>query len=154
MNPDQLATTNVWLGIIASVSVINLLIVLGVALYALKMYKQAMASIQAMEVKYIEPLAADVRGVLAHAAPLSADVRRVLAATENVIERIQNADDVVRGAIEKVDDAAHAAAGAVRHKVQPMWALCRDVQAALSAFQRPTRPSLHAVNLRHNPRAL
>jgi hypothetical protein len=154
MNPDQLATTNVWLGIIASVSVINLLIVLGAAFYALKMCKQATASIQAVEVKYIEPLAADVRRVLAHAEPLSADVRRVLAATEDVIERIQNAYDVVRGAIEKVDGVAHAAAGAVRHRVLPMWGLFRGVQAALSTFKRPARPALRAVTLRHNQRAL
>jgi len=154
MNPDHLATTNVWLGIIASVSVINLLMVLGAALYAMKLYKDAMTSIKTMVGNHIEPLTTDVRRVLAHAEPLTADVRRVIAATEDVIERFQSADDAVRGAITKVDGAAHAAVGAVRHQVLPMWGLFRAVQAGLSAFRRPARPALRTVTIHHSQRAL
>ena len=139
MTPDSLATTNIWLGIIAGVSAINLLVAITAAYFCLRLYRDAMTSIRAIETRHIEPL--------------SAEVRVVLSDTRDVLHRIQNADDAVRHAIERVDGVAGLALGVLRARALPLWGAWRGLRAGLTALKKPLH-TIDAPSIRRNPRAL
>jgi hypothetical protein len=118
MDPNvasTLETTNLMLGIMAAVSVLEALVLIGVAVGAFMAYRRVLALINDIEARQIAPLRAKVDGILA-------DVKSVTALVSHQTERV---DHAIAGTMEKVDvtaervkstlmDKVHRATGVIR----------------------------------------
>jgi len=67
MNAGNLDTTNLLLGIMAAVSVVEALLLVGVAVMAYKLYVQAMQTVREVEARQIAPLVARANGLMVRA---------------------------------------------------------------------------------------
>lgn len=104
----SLGTTNVMLGIMAAVSVLEALVVLGIAVVGWRLYSKATATIAELEEKQIKPMAAKVDAILS-------DVQRLTARLEQRAARVDRSiDDTVDGVSSKVRDTAHSVTDTLR----------------------------------------
>jgi len=119
MTLDSLSTTNVWLGIIATVTAIEFLMLIVGGVMVLRLYRKITVTID--EVKQ------------QHIAPIAAKVDHIVAQVQDVTDRVKRADDSVRSAFGRVEDAAGRVFGVARH-VWPVAAGWRAVGAAVATF--------------------
>ncbi len=134
MTPEALNTTNIWLGVLAVVSLLEFLMILGAAFMGLRLYHQVQTLIQQVERRHIEPLAA-----------------RVNAAVEEVQEladRVKRADDRVHEFAERVELVASRAVLLARWRVIPAVGLLRGARAAFRYFRQADRTPSGPTSLR------
>lgn len=103
----ELGTTNLLLGIMAAVSVLEALALIGGGVMAYRMYTRAMTAIQDLEHRHVAPLTARVNEVLA-------DVKTITARVSTETERV---DHAIRGTIDRVDETAERVRTNVSQKV-------------------------------------
>jgi uncharacterized membrane protein len=120
----NLDTTNVLLGIMAAVSVFEALLLIGVGIGAVIVYRRLMQIIADLEARQIAPLRERVDAILM-------DVKSVTARVSYQTERV---DQVISGTMERVDDTAQRVTGSVRDKVNHVVGVVRGVRAALMAL--------------------
>ena len=113
---DQLGNINLWLGMLAIASVVQVLALAAMAVFAYRLYAQTLTTIADLERRHVEPLTRRVNGVLDG---VSAEVARV----------------------RQVGDGIGQAATAVKTTVMPGWAVAQGVLAAVSAFRTGGRRS-------------
>ena len=131
----DLGTTNTFLGIMAVVSVLQALVLIGVGIGAFVAYRRAMQLMADLEAKQIAPLREKVDGILA-------DVRAVTASVSHQTERVNHA---ISGTIERVDETADRVKGSVRDRVNQAVGMARGVRAVIM--------SLLGNDTRHEPPA-
>jgi hypothetical protein len=128
---STLGTTNVMLGIMAAVSVLEALVVIGVAIGAFKAYRQVMGLVRDLEVQQIRPLRAKVDDILA-------DVKSVTARVSQQTERV---DHAISDTMERVDDTAEKVKSSVRERVYQATGVVRGIRAVImSLLNTETRP--------------
>ena len=71
----ELATTNLLLGIMAAVSVLEALAIIGIAIAGFIAYRKAMVLIEGLEVRQVAPAMARVNGILDDVKAVSARVK-------------------------------------------------------------------------------
>ena len=113
---ESLATTNVWLGILAVVSLLEFLMIAAAGLLGYRMYKQAMTTIETVERVHIAPLHARVDGILD-------DVQMVTA-------KLKHAQESVSDALKQVAGTGTMVAGAVRTKTWPIIGIIQGIRTA------------------------
>jgi hypothetical protein len=116
----SLTTTNAWLGIIAAVSLVELLAVVTVAFLAFRLYKRAMSVVNRVEQDYVVPLNAKANAVISEA--------------QAVVARARGLEERVRGMVARVEDTASRVASVAQH-AWPVVGTWRAVAAALSSFR-------------------
>jgi len=79
MNAGNLDTTNLLLGIMAAVSVLEALVVLGVGVMAYRLYSQTMTTVRELEARQIAPLVARVNALMTRVDTILGDVKEVTA---------------------------------------------------------------------------
>ena len=121
---STLDTTNVMLGIMAAVSVLEALVLIGVAIGAFLAYRKVMTLIRDIEVHQIEPLRAKVDDILA-------DVKSVTARVSQQTERV---DQAITGTIDRVDDTAQRVRMGVHDKVSRAAGVVRGVRAVIMSL--------------------
>jgi uncharacterized protein YoxC len=122
--PD-LTATNVWLGIMAVVSVIEFLIVAVIGVMGFKLYKKVNALIERTESAYI--------------APLSAKVNMVADEAREVVRKVQHVEQRVSGMVDNVQNVARGVGDVAQH-AWPVLGTFRAVTAAVSSLKgRPRR---------------
>ena len=89
--PGNLDTTNVLLGIIAAVSVIEGLVLIAVGVFAYRLYAQAMRTVQELEARHVAPLVARVDTLMRKVDGILVDVKRVTARVGERTERVDTA---------------------------------------------------------------
>jgi len=129
----QLSTTNLLLGIMAVVSVLEALVVIGVGVAGWMMYRQVMELINGLEQRHIEPLRVRVDAILD-------DVKGV---TEKVKEETDRVDYAIRATMDRVDDTADRVRANVRDKTSRVIGLVRGLRTVIEEI-------LHS---RHQPPA-
>jgi hypothetical protein len=129
----ELSTTNLLLGIMAVVSVLEALVVVGVGVAGWMMYRQVMELVNGLEQRHIVPLRARVDAILD-------DVKGV---TEKVKEETDRVDYAIRATMDRVDDTADRVRANVRDKTSRVVGLVRGLRAAIEGI-------LHS---RHQPPA-
>jgi uncharacterized protein YoxC len=136
MTFDSLSTTNLWLGIIATVTVIEFAMLVVAGVMILRLYRKITVTID--EVKQ------------QHIAPIAAKVDHIVAQVQDVTDRVKRADDSVRAAVGRVEDAAGRVFGVAKH-AWPVAAGWRAVGAAVATFvnggrstRTPPSPALPA----------
>jgi len=100
MPAGNLDTTNLLLGIMAAVSVLEALLLIGVGIFAYRLYAQAMQTMREIEQRQVAPLVAKVTMLMEKVDGILVDVKEVTARVTKQTERV---DSAIHGTIEKVD---------------------------------------------------
>jgi len=132
MQPD-LGTTNLLLGIMAVVSVLEALVIIGIGIAGWMMYRQVMEVVTGLEQRHIAPLRARVDAILD-------DVKGV---TEKVKEETDRVDNAIRATMDRVDDTADRVRANVRAKTSRVVGLVRGLRAVIEGIlhSRPQPPA-------------
>lgn len=122
----DLHTTNVLLGIIAAVSVLEGLCLIGLGVGAFLAYSRVMAIVSDLEAKQIAPLREKIDAILA-------DVKAVTARVSQQTERV---DHAITGTIDRVDETAHRVRAGVREKVSQAVGIIAGVRSIIMSMLR------------------
>jgi hypothetical protein len=120
----NLETTNLLLGVMAAVSVIEALFLVGVAIAGLVAYKRLVNLVSEIEARHIAPTTARVNEVLGDLKTVSATVRDETARVDHAIHRT----------IDRVDATARRMRTKVAVRSSPVVGLVRGVRVALETL--------------------
>jgi len=122
MDPN-LGTTNVLLGIMAAVSVLEALVLIGAGIAVFVVYRRVMQLVTDLETRQIAPLREKVETILA-------DVKTVTARVNQQTERV---DHAINGTMGRVDETAERVRHSVRDKVNQATGVVRGIRAVIAA---------------------
>ncbi len=129
----NLATTNLLLGVMALVSVLEALLLVGTGIAGWVMYRRVMDLLSGLEERQIVPVTARINAILD-------DVKGVTATVKEEAERV---DSAIRATMDRVDDAADRVRYNVRAKTSRIVGVIRGIRTAIEEI-------LHS---RHQPPA-
>ena len=115
---------NVPLWIMAVVSVLEALVLIGLAIGGFIVYRRVMQTISEIESRQIAPLREKVDGILG-------DVRAISARVSHETERV---DHAIHSTIDRVDETAERVKHTVRDKVAHAAGVVRGVRAVLTSL--------------------
>ena len=137
MEPN-LATTNLLLGIMAAVSVLEALSIIGLGVGAFVAYQRVMQLMTDLEQRQIAPLREKVEDILG-------DVKAVTARVSQQTERV---DHAITGTIDRVDETAERMKSTLRDKIYQGVGVVRGVRAIIMSLlhsdARPKPPATAA----------
>ncbi len=120
----DLHTTNVLLGIMAAVSVLEALLVIGMGIGGFIAYRRVMQLVNDLEARQIAPLREKVDAILS-------DVQAVTARVSQQTERV---DHAISGTMERVDETAERVRSSLRDKVAQAVGVVHGVRAILMSL--------------------
>jgi hypothetical protein len=127
----NLETTNVILLVMAIVSVLEALLLIGMGVGGFLIYRRVMQMVNELEARQIAPLREKVDAILA-------DVKAVTARVSTQTERV---DHAISGTIDRVDDTAERMKSTLRDKVNQTVGVVRGIRAVLvSLLTSESRP--------------
>jgi hypothetical protein len=103
MITGNLNTTNLLLGIMAAVSVLQAILLVAVGVMAYRLYTEAMRTVRDVEARHIAPLVAKANMLMIRADAILLDVKDVTSVVTNRTERV---DAAIRSTMDRVDDTA------------------------------------------------
>jgi hypothetical protein len=118
---EGLGTTNVMLGIMAAVSVLEALVVIGIGVAGYLVYKRVMALVAGIEERQVAPAMARVNAILDDVNVVSAKVK----------EEAERVDTAIRTTMDRVDDTADRVRSNVRAKTSRIVGIVRGARVAL-----------------------
>jgi hypothetical protein len=121
MEAANLETTNLMLGIMAAVSVLEALLIIGLGVGGFLIYRRVMRTIGDLESRQVAPLRDKVDGILV-------DVKTITARVSQQTERV---DHAISGTMDRVDETAERMKHTVRDKVAQATGVARGVRAVL-----------------------
>ena len=119
----DLGTTNLFLGIMAVVSVLQGLLLIALGIGAFMIYRRTMQLVSDLEVRQIAPLREKVEGILV-------DVKAVTASVSQQTERVNHA---ISGTMDRVDETAHRVKGSVHDRINQVLGVARGLRAVVSS---------------------
>jgi hypothetical protein len=125
----DLSTTNLMLGILAAVSVIELLGLLAAGLFGYRAYRQVMQLVNGLEERQVAPAMSRVNAILDN----------VKDVTSKVHEETDKVDQAIRGTLGRVDETADRVRAGVQARANRVLGLVHGVRVALETFLS-TRP--------------
>jgi|SRR4051812_31252440 len=129
----ELGTTNLLLGIMAAVSVLEALLILGVGVGAFMVYRRVTTLVEGLEQRQVAPAMARVNAILD-------DVKGV---TAKVKEETNRVDQAIRTTIDRVDDTADRVRTNVRVKTSRLVGFIRGARVALESLLAHREPRTH-----------
>ena len=134
MEPN-LGTTNLMLGILAAVSVLEAVVIIGMGVAGYIIFRRVSELLTAIESRHVAPTMARVNAILD-------DVRGV---TTKVKEETERVDNAIRTTMDRVDDTAVRMRSNVRVQTSRVVGFVRGVRTAieelLRAGSRPQPPA-------------
>jgi hypothetical protein len=131
----DLHTTNVLLGIMAAVSVLEALLLIGIGVGGFLVYRRVMQLVTDLEARQIAPLREKVDAILV-------DVKAVTARVSQQTERV---DHAISGTMERVDETAERVKSSVREKVAQATGVVRGLRGIIMSMMhqgpRPKPPA-------------
>lgn len=121
---ENLGTTNIFLGIMAVVSVIEALVIIGLGVGGYLMYRRVMELVKGLEERQVAPAMTRVNAILDDAKVVSARLR-------DETERVEQA---IRTTMDRVDDTADRVRTNVRVKTSRIVGVMRGARVALESF--------------------
>ncbi len=118
MTPD-LGTTNMWLAIMAIVSLLEALVLIGIGVGGFLAYRRVMQLVNDLEARQITPVREKVDAILV-------DVKTVTARVSQQTERV---NDAISDTMGRVDDTAGRVTGSVRDKMNQAVGMVRGIRA-------------------------
>jgi hypothetical protein len=120
----DLDTTNMLLGVMAAVSVLEGLLIIGLGVGGYMVYRRVTTLVTELEERQIAPLTAKVNAILE-------DVQGVTGRMQAQAARVDNA---IHGTLAKVDSTAVGVKDAVRYQVHSMVGVARGVRAVVASL--------------------
>jgi hypothetical protein len=120
----ELGTTNLLLGIMAAMSVLEALLALAVAIGGFVMYRRVMTAVDGLERRQLAPTVARMNAILD-------DVKGVTTTVKAETERV---DYAIRSTMERVDDTADRVRHNVRAKASRIVGIIRGVRVAIESL--------------------
>ena len=136
MNAGNLDTTNLLLGIMAAVSVIEAIVLIGVSVMAYRLYGQTMRTVREIEERQIAPLVARATALMTRVDAILGDLRDV---TARVSTRTERVDSAIQHTINRVDETAWRVRSSVNSRLQRAVGLFYAARAAVDGFFHPQR---------------
>lgn len=131
----DLGTTNMWLAIMAIVSVLEALLLIGMGVGGFLVYRRVMQLVNDLEARQIAPIREKVDAILG-------DVKTVTAQVSHQTERVNHA---ITGTMDRVDETADRVTGTVRDKINQAVGVARGIRAIVM--------SVLGYDRRHEPPA-
>jgi hypothetical protein len=125
MNAD-LGTTNLLLGIMAAVSVLEALVIIGMGIGGFIAYRRVTELINGLEIRQVAPVVGRVNAILD-------DVKLV---SERVKEEAERVDDAIHRTMHRVDDTADRVRTNVRAKTSRFVGIVRGLRVALETMMQ------------------
>jgi hypothetical protein len=129
----ELGTTNLLLGIMAAVSVLEALVIIGAGIGGFIVYRkitalvdQGMVLASGLEARQVAPVVMRVNAILD-------DVKDVTATVKSETERV---DQAIHTTIDRIDDTADRVRSNVRAKTSRLVALVRGARMAIESALR------------------
>jgi len=122
----ELGTTNLLLGIMAAVSVLEALVVVGIGVAGFLAYRKVMVLIEGIEARQVAPAMARVNAILD-------DVKAVSAKVKEETERV---DQAIHSTMGRIDDTADRVRTNVRAKTSALVAFVRGARMAVQGLLR------------------
>jgi hypothetical protein len=122
----SLATTNLILGIMAAVSVLEGLVIIGMGVAGFLAYRRVMTLVNGLEERQVAPAMARVNAILD-------DVRSVSTTVRMEADRM---DVAIRQAVTRVDDTADRVRSNVRAKTSRIVGFVRGARTAIETILR------------------
>jgi len=119
----DLSTTNLLLGIMAAVSVLQGLVLIGAGVAGFLAYKRVTQLVTDLEARQVAPLREKVEAILG-------DVKTVTARVSQQTERV---DHAIAGTMERVDETAERVRHSVMDKVGQATGMMRGVRAVIAS---------------------
>ena len=120
----ELGTTNLMLGIMAAVSVLEALAIIGLGIGGYLVYRRVMDLVEGLETRQVAPAMARVNAILD-------DVKGV---TEKVKEETERVDQAIHRTIDRVDDTADRVRSNVRAKTSRVVGFVRGLRVAMESM--------------------
>jgi len=120
----NLGTTNIILGIMAAVSVLEALVIIGAGVAGYLVYRRVMELVNGIEERQVAPAMARVNAILD-------DVKVVSAKVKEEAERV---DQAIRTTMDRVDDTADRVRTNVRVKTSRIVGMVRGARVALESI--------------------
>jgi hypothetical protein len=120
----QLETTNLFLGIMATVSVLEALVLIGAGIAAFMAYRKVMALVNTLEEQHVAPALARVNAILD-------DVKVVSAKVKDETERV---DHAIHTTIDRVDDTVDRVRWNVRARTSRIVGIVRGARVAIESM--------------------
>ena len=120
----ELGTTNLLLGIMAVVSVLEALAIIGMGIAGYRVYSRFMEVMAGLETRQVAPAMARVNAILD-------DVKIV---TDKVKEETERVDQAIHRTIDRVDDTADRVRWKVRAKTSRVVGFLRGVRVAIEGM--------------------
>jgi hypothetical protein len=117
----DLGTTNMWLAIMAIVSVLEALLLIGIGVAGFLMYRRVMQLVNDLETRQITPVREKVDSILL-------DVKAV---TANVNQQTERVNHAISGTMERVDETADRVKGSVRDRVNQAVGIVQGLRAVV-----------------------
>jgi hypothetical protein len=130
---QELATTNLLLGIMAAVSVLEALVCIGIAIAAFIVYRRVMTLLEGVEQRQVAPAMARVNSILD-------DVKGVTTTVKQETERV---DHAIRSTLHRVDDTADRVRSNVRVRTSRVIGLIRGIRVAIQSMLEHPEPRTH-----------
>ena len=137
----SLGTTNLLLGIMAAVSVLEAVLLIGIGVGALIIYRRVMDLNAGLETRHVVPAMVRVNAILE-------DMKTVSAKVKEDTERV---DQAIRTTMNRVDDTAGRVRSNVRAKTSWVIGVMRGLRVALEGVlqsdsrREPPRPATERV---------
>jgi uncharacterized protein YoxC len=117
----ELGTTNLLLGIMAAVSILEALAIAGLGIAGFMVYRRVMALVNGLETRQVAPVMARVNAILD-------DVKGVTATVREETDRV---DHAIRSTMDRVDDTADRVRSNVRAKTSRVVGFVRGLRVAI-----------------------
>jgi hypothetical protein len=127
----ELGTTNLLLGIMAVVSVLEALLIIGAGVAGFMIYRKVMTLVEGLEARQVAPAMARVNAILD-------DVKEVSTKVKDETVRV---DHAIHTTIDRIDDTADRVRSNVRAKTSRVVGFGRGLRVALEAFMRTRQPT-------------
>lgn len=125
-----LGTTNILLGVMAAVSVLEALLLIGVGIIGVIVYRRVMDLLNGLETRQVAPAMARVNSILD-------DVKGVTAKVREETERV---DQAIRTTMDRVDDTADRVRSNVRVKTSRLVGFVRGARVAIESMLAGHQP--------------
>jgi hypothetical protein len=127
----ELETTNLLLGIMAAVSVLEALLIIGMGVGGFMLYRKVMVLVEGLETRQVAPAMLRVNAILDDVKEVSAKVK----------EETVRVDHVIHNTIDRIDDTADRVRSNVRMKTSRVVGFVRGVRVALEGFLSTRQPT-------------
>jgi hypothetical protein len=121
---SQLGTTNLLLGVMAAVSVLQALVLIGAGIAGFMAYRKVMALVNTLEEQHVAPAMGRVNAILDDVKVVSAKVK----------EEADRVDHAIHTTIERVDDTVDRVRWNVRAKTSRIVGIVRGARVAIESM--------------------